>query len=210
MTAAPDFSMPARLGGTTDADVEGNTRLTSATGIVLLVMLAVEGCTILDVRGMITLHIVLGIFLLGPVLLKVVTTLYRFGRYYSGNEPYVRKGPPPALLRVLGPFVTISTLAVLGTGIGLLAVQPGEGLLLTAHKASFIVWFCLMSVHVVGHLREALSASWREVREASRRQRLRLSIVVLALVVGLGTALVLMPSASSWTNRAHVVHNEGH
>ncbi len=54
-----------------DSGVEGNSRLTSATGIVLLVMLAVEGYTILNVRGLITLHIFLGIMLVGPVLLKI-------------------------------------------------------------------------------------------------------------------------------------------
>ena len=53
-----------------DAGVEGNTRLTSATGLVLLVMLAVEGYTILDVRGLITVHVFVGVMLVGPVLLK--------------------------------------------------------------------------------------------------------------------------------------------
>ncbi len=50
--------------------VGGNSRLTSATGIVLLALLAVEGVTILSVRQMITLHIYVGILLLGPVLLS--------------------------------------------------------------------------------------------------------------------------------------------
>ena len=50
--------------------VEGNSRLTSATGIVLLALLAVEGVTILSVRQMITLHIFVGVLLLGPVLLQ--------------------------------------------------------------------------------------------------------------------------------------------
>lgn len=184
-----------------DADVEGNTRLTSATGVVLLVMLAVEGYTVLDVRALITLHVFLGVMLLGPVLLKVVSTTYRFARYYTGDERYVRKGPPNMLLRVIGPLVTISTLTVLGTGVGLLASDPGEGLLLTAHQAGFIVWFGLMTVHVLGHLREAAVSSWREVRQSSRRQRLRLGALVIALLVGVGAATALMPTASPWTHR---------
>jgi hypothetical protein len=88
--------------------VEGNARLTSATGLVLLVLLAVEGYTILDVRGLITLHIFLGILLVGPVLLKIASTTHRFARYYLGAAEYVRKGPPHIVLRVIGPLVTVS------------------------------------------------------------------------------------------------------
>ena len=36
--------------------VEGNSRLTASTGIVLTVLLLIEGFTILDVRGYISLH----------------------------------------------------------------------------------------------------------------------------------------------------------
>ena len=109
---------------TVDEGVEGNSRLTSANGMVLLVMLAVEGVTILDVRSMLTLHIFLGIMIVPPVLLKSATALYRFAKYYRGAEPYVRKGPPHIVLRALGPLVVLTSLALLGTGVGLLAVHP--------------------------------------------------------------------------------------
>ena len=94
--------------------------MTSLTGLVLLVVLAVEGFTILSVQQMIKLHIVLGLFLIGPVLWKSDTTGYRFIRYYGHHEAYVRKGPPHIVLRVLGPLVILSSLAVLGTGVGLI------------------------------------------------------------------------------------------
>jgi hypothetical protein len=193
-----------------DAGVEGNARLTSATGLVLLVMLAVEGYTILDVRGMITLHVFLGVMLLGPVLLKVGSTLYRFTRYYAGDETYLRRGPPHVLLRVIGPLVTVSTLALLGTGVALLEVRPGEGLLLTAHKASFIVWFGLMTVHILGHLREAAISSWHEVCQSSQLQRIRLGVLVVAVLAGVGTAAALMPTASLWTHRSPTVGEPRH
>ncbi|HTZ43287.1 MAG TPA: hypothetical protein VMB79_05440 [Jatrophihabitans sp.] len=186
---------------TTTAGAEGNTRLTSTTGMVLLVLLAVEGFTVLNVRGMIGLHVFLGTLLVGPVVLKVAATLYRFSRYYLRNLDYVRKGPPPLLLRVLGPFVTLSSLALLGTGLGLLAVRPGEGLLLTAHKASFVIWFAVMTVHVLGHAWEAAINSLRELRQLSRRQLLRLAAVACALVLGVGLAAAVYPAASSWTHR---------
>src|SRR6476659_3469442 len=88
-----------------DDGVIGNTRLTSATGLVLVALLAVEGVTILSVRQMITLHIFVGVMLLGPVLLKSGSTFYRFARYYTGSPEYRRKGPPSPLHRILGPVV---------------------------------------------------------------------------------------------------------
>jgi hypothetical protein len=183
--------------------VEGNSRLTSAIGLLLIGLLAVEGYTILDVQGLITLHIFLGTLLVGPVLLKVATTSYRFVRYYTGSPAYVRKGPPPIVLRVLGPLVTLSSLAVLGTGLGLLTVHSRGGALLTAHQASFIVWVSVMTIHVLGHVREAAVSTWRDLRQASSRRRLRFAAVVAALVIGVGGAVVVLPSATQWTNRSH-------
>ena len=204
-TAPDDRVDPAA----TEADPgpAGNTRLTAATGMVLLVLLAVEGVTILSVRQMLTLHVVVGALLLGPVLLKSGSTLYRFGRYYTGAEPYRRRGAPPRLLRVIGPLVILSTLALLGTGVALVLTGPtGSGLLLTAHQASFWVWFGLMTVHVVGHVWEAAVVSWREVRawgtgRVTRGRRWRLVAVGLALMVGVGAATALVPSAAPWGDR---------
>lgn len=190
----------------------GNTRLTAATGMVLLVLLAVEGVTILSVRQMLTLHVVVGSLLLGPVLLKSGSTMYRFARYYTGAAPYRRKGPPPGVLRAIGPLVILSTLALLGTGIALILVGPsGSGLLLTAHQTSFWVWVALMTVHVLGHVWEAAVLSWRELRASwagpdARWRRWRMIAIGLALVVGVGTATALVPSAAPWNDRpAHPV-----
>ncbi len=187
--------------------VEGNSRLTSATGMVLLVLLAVEGVTILSVRQMITLHIAVGVLLLGPVLLKTGSTMYRFTRYYTGAPSYRRKGPPHLLLRVLGPLVILSSLALLGTGIALIIVgTSGSGALLTAHQTCFWIWVALMTVHVLGHLFQAAATSWSELRgalrgPAARRRRWRYTAIVVALLVGVGAATALLPTASSWINR---------
>jgi hypothetical protein len=186
-----------------DEGVEGNSRLTSANGMLLLVMLAVEGVTILDVRGMLTLHIFLGIILIPPVLLKSATTLYRFARYYRRHQPYVRRGPPHIVLRVLGPLVVLTTLALLGTGVGLLAVTPDENsTLLTVHQASFIAWVTVMTIHVLGHIIEAARFSWAEIQSgrAPRGRSLRLITVAIVLFSGVGLAAALMPSARSWTS----------
>lgn len=196
-------------------DAEGNERLTSVNGMVLLVLLAAEGVTILDVRGLITAHIVLGVALIGPVLLKSGSTAHRFWRYYTGDREYVRKGPPVLLLRVLGPVVLASSLAVLATGVGLLAVQPGEGLMLFLHKASFVVWFGAMTVHVLGHVLQAARSTAEEYRRvadprARRRRAVRTGAVVASLVVGVGLAAALLPSASTWRHRPaeHSFHED--
>jgi hypothetical protein len=187
-----------------DDGPEGNTRLTSVTGMVLLVLLAVEGATVLRVRQLITLHIYLGVLLLGPVILKTLTTGYRFVRYYTGSAPYVGKGPPQPVLRILGPLVIITSFVLLGTGVGLIITGDQHGgLLLTAHKVSFFLWFAVMAVHVIGHLREAASASAREIRGSANggRRGVRLVVVLVALIAGVGLASALLPSASSWTSR---------
>jgi accessory gene regulator protein AgrB len=63
----------------------GNERLTATTATVLLLLLAVEGFTILSVRQMLSVHIVVGLVLIPPVALKLASTGYRFARYYLGD-----------------------------------------------------------------------------------------------------------------------------
>jgi hypothetical protein len=127
----------------------GNERLTAMTGAVLMVLFAAEGVTILRIHELLTMHFFLGMLLLGPVALKVASTGYRFARYYTGAGPYVRKGPPAPLMRLLGPLVMVTSLAVLGTGVLLAIIGPGNGQWLFLHKASFVLWFGVMTIHVL-------------------------------------------------------------
>jgi hypothetical protein len=140
-------SQPGGTGG-----VAGNERLTALTGVVLLVGFAIEGVTILRIGRLLTLHVFLGLLLIGPVVLKVCSTVYRIARYYLHAEPYVRRGPPPWPLRLLGPFVIATSLAVLGTGVMLAITGPRNGPWLFLHKASFIVWLGCMVLHVLAHI----------------------------------------------------------
>ncbi|MEP7023425.1 MAG: hypothetical protein ABJB47_06340, partial [Actinomycetota bacterium] len=120
------------------AGIAANERLTTVTGALLLILFAAEGVTILSVHRLLTLHFVLGMLLAGPVALKIGSTSYRIGRYYTGAPAYVRKGPPPTLLRLLGPVVVITSCGVIGTGIMLAFTGPGPGPWLLAHKALFV------------------------------------------------------------------------
>ena len=141
----------ALLGGGTD----GNELLTTANGAILIALLGALGMTILFIGQLLPEHFFVGIALIGPVGLKLSSTGYRFVRYYSGDSAYQRKGPPPQLLRLLAPLLVALTLSVLATGVLLLIVGPAarEPWLLL-HKASFILWLGVMSIHVLGHLPE--------------------------------------------------------
>ena len=192
--------------------VNGNSRLTSATGMVLLALLAVEGVTILSVRQMITLHIYVGILLLGPVVLKTGSTMYRFARYYSGAARYVKKGPPHPLLRILGPFVILSSLALLGTGITLIFLNPQHSdLMLTLHQTAFWIWVVLMTIHIAGHLVGAAGQSLAEIRNSLRGRaaagrRWRFALIAFALVLGVGSATIWLPHAKPWTTQTFDHH----
>lgn len=190
------------------AGVEGNSRLTASTGGLLTLLLLIEGFTILDVRGYITLHAAVGLILLGPVALKCASTMYRFARYYTGEPAYVHRGPPHPILRLIGPLVVLSTVAVLATGIVLLADRGSSGTWISLHQASFIVWLVLMGVHFLGHLQEAAVGTTRDLRRAGgdparRRQSLRWLAVGVSLLVGVAVAAAFTPSASSWNLHHH-------
>jgi hypothetical protein len=194
---------------------DGNARLTGATGLVLLIVLFVEGITILQVRDLITPHIFLGLLLIPPTALKVASTGYRFVRYYSHTPSYVRHGPPAPILRWTAPLLIICTGAVLGTGVALLVVGPeNPGLFLSAHKASFVLWFALMALHVLGHVKEAVVLSGRDWLPRADRARprgkgQRRGLVALSLVAGLGLGAALLPVASPWTSRSDVGRHNG-
>jgi hypothetical protein len=75
--------------------------------------------------------------LIPPVPLKIGSTGYRFVRCYRGAPAYRRKGPPPLLLRLLGPVIVILTLVLLASGVALLfAGRAWSHELLFVHKAS--------------------------------------------------------------------------
>ncbi len=207
-----NFAIPTGAPAADDAPgVEGNSRLTASTGIVLTVLLLIEGFTILDVRGYISLHTIIGLALIGPLTLKSATTIYRFARYYTGHREYVERGAPPLLLRLIGPLVVLSSIAVIGTGVALLVDHGASDTWLTLHQASFIVWVSLTGVHFLGHIYEAFVVSRRDFRSrrddpVARGRTVRLGLVAASLVVGFVLAAAFTPSASSW----QLHHDFGH
>ena len=186
-----------------DRGVEGNARLTGTLGLLLLALLAMEGFTILAIRPLLGAHVFLGMLLLPPVLLKIGSTLWRFARFYLGSDDYQRRGPPLLFMRLLGPLVIISTVAVIGTGIALLLGPPAQRLSwLFLHKASFILWFGLMSVHVLVHLVDTVRLGPRDWL-SSGRDRLagvgaRQFAVAATLVTGTLLGVLVLPATNGW------------
>jgi hypothetical protein len=184
--------------------VAGNARLTGAVAAALLVLLAAEGLTIPFIGQLLGPHIFIGLLLVPPVALKMGSTAYRFVRYYGHEEAYVRKGPPPTVLRFLAPGVVLTTVALFGTGIALLFTGPPSNTLIFAHKLSFFAWVALMVVHVLGHVLELprlASADWR--RNGPREARLagaglRAGVLAAAIVAGVGLGFLALSLGSSW------------
>jgi hypothetical protein len=170
----------------------GNEQLTAFAGILLIVFLAVEGATLLNLRALLTVHACVGMFLLPIVALKMGSTGWRMARYYLGREEYVRRGPPAFPLRVIvAPVVVASTLVVFGTGIYLLATHEVHGTAVGLHKASFVVWLVSTSIHVLARL-EPMS---RALRGRYPGLGLRLGVVAATLVAGVAVATATLPGA---------------
>jgi hypothetical protein len=151
--------------------VEGNARLTSSAAVVLLILLAAEGLTLPAIHALLRPHVYIGFALIPPVALKLGSTFYRFTRYYTREPAYQQKGPPPALLRMLGPVVVLSTALLLASGVALLFfTRVWQQRMLTVHKASFILWFAAMTVHVVAHIIETTQLGPRDWLPQQNRQ----------------------------------------
>jgi hypothetical protein len=187
----------------------GNARLTAWAGLLLLGLFAAELVTLADVRGLITWHLVIGALLIPPALVKTAATGWRIVRYYTGRRPYRVAGPPPLLLRVLGPLVVATTLALLGTGILLVVVGPGSGSdqpgrgddglgWRDVHQAAFVVWAVVTGLHVVARLVLAVRLTVvRSGRVGVPGGFWRLSVVLLSVLPAAGTAIVVYGAAGA-------------
>lgn len=187
--------------------VEANERLTGSTALVLLVLLAIEGVTVLRVHSLLTLHVFVGMLLIPPIFVKISSTTWRFARYYIGSPEYRHKGPPPTALRVIGPFVVMLTVVLFASGV-LLLFGPiaWRSRLLQLHQVSFILWFVLMVVHVLGHLSDMVRLStkdWaRRTRGLVAGSRARRLSITVSLLIGLALALFTVSHAGPWLHGA--------
>ena len=185
-----------RLGG-----IDGNELLTHAAAAVLTIVLAAEGITLLRFRQLISVHMFIGMVLIPVVAVKLASTGYRFARYYLHTPAYVEKGPPLLPLRLLAPLLVLTTVLILVTGVWLMLLEHHSDALLTVHKVSFIVWSAVFAVHFLSYLPRVL----RSMRTLDRSpgSGLRASLVAVALVVGIGLAVVVLPTIDAFHQRHH-------
>ena len=186
-----------RLGGT-----DGNQHLTSLTAAVLTVLLLAEGVTILWLGNLRAEHMFIGLVLIGPVLLKLASTGYRFVRYYGGARTYREKGPPALPLRVLAPALVFTTVVVFASGVGLLAAGRRSDILMTFHKAGFIGWSICFGVHFLAHLPRvlrSLAEGWTAARaDRTPGSGLRGALLAASLCGGFVLAFALLTQIGAW------------
>jgi hypothetical protein len=150
---------------------ELNTRITIWTAVVLLVLLAGEGVTIIFIGRLLYWHEVLGLILIVPVLVKLGSVGWRFARYYNGAAEYLAHGPPHPFLRfVVGPVSVITTVILFASGVALIVFHIHHGLVVGIHKASFIVWLGAMSLHVLAHIPKVWALTSRHEARPLRPQ----------------------------------------
>jgi hypothetical protein len=177
----------------------GNEQLTAVIAGVLVLLLAVEGATLLQLGSLLTVHAFVGMLLIPLVALKLVSTGWRMLRYYRRGEEYVRRGPPHVVLRVLvSPVVILSTLVLFGTGVALLVLGETSGTVVGLHKASFLVWVGATGLHVLVHAVELP----RALRARIPGLALRLALVGGTVAAGAALAVVTLPSADHLQDQA--------
>lgn len=199
--------------GLISGGTQGNELLTGLTGGILIVLLAVIGVTIISLSRLLWVHLFVGMLLIGPVVLKLSSTGYRFVRYYTANPRYRRKGPPPLPLRLIAPIVVLTTVVVFASGVALLFIGPSSrDTLLPVHKVSFFVWVAFTAIHVLAHLptvartlRSEYLASLTPSSATAGRAGRALSLTA-ALAAGVVLAVVVIPQFAPWISAQQFHH----
>ena len=181
-----------RLGGSA-----GNEVLTSINAVVLLGLIGAQLITVLALESMIKIHLFVGVVLLGPVLLKLASTGYRFLRYYTGARDYRAKGAPPAFLRVLAPVFVAATVGLFASGVVMLLNGSGEGAVRGVHVASFWVWIACLGLHVLLNARQVLD-NLKRARLGISGAELRAMLVLASILGGVMVALSLISKITGY------------
>lgn len=194
--------------GSPKAKTHANTKLTALTGLLIFFLLALEGVTIPFIGKLLTVHVFIGWVLLPPILLKIVSTSYRFIMYYIGDPRYTKAGPPKPLLRMLGPLIAVTTALLMWSGIEMVLIgphSPDARLWGTIHRAAFILWFGFMTVHVLAYFLKAGSLA---LPELNRRpgvhsvripgRTIRIALVAGSLAIGIILGLTQWHLTAPW------------
>jgi hypothetical protein len=111
---------------------------------------------------------------------------------------------------LLGPIVVVLTVTVLATGVALLFAGPSwRSRLLFLHKASFVLWFGAMTIHVISHVAATARLAPRDYIRRTRREvsgaGLRQWTVIASVVLGVMLGFLLLGRVGPWLATAHHV-----
>ena len=180
---------------------DGNRNLTALLGALLLAGILAELATlVLGLQQTLAVHIFIGVALIPIVALKLASTGWRMIRYYTRSPAYRAEGPPKPFLRGIAPLVVGSTVALLGSGVGLVLAGPNAQSFRAVHSASFALFLVVMSVHAAAHLpklRRSAFADWASGRRA-QGHAVRRGIAVFGVVAGGALAVAALQSAGPW------------
>ncbi|WP_026695376.1 hypothetical protein [Peribacillus kribbensis] len=188
--------------GKKSSPVDRNERTTAIAGAILFVFILVELFITASLHGLTTEHIFVGILLSGPLVVKMFSTGYRFIRYYTRSTEFVRIGPPNIVLRLLAPFLVLTTFLVFISGYGL-AFGHDDSLFGNIHATSVAIWIPLVSVHAYAYIRKVpaiIASDWsRQTNHPVPGRNRRLGINIAGLLAGVIAAIVLLPLyAEGW------------
>ena len=201
MSAGADVRTPETRAAATPCRataVERNALITHTAAAVLTILLLAEGLTLLNMHGLLHAHMIIGLVLIPPVLLKLASTGYRFARYYTGAPAYREKGPPRLLLRLLAPVLVATTALILVTGVWLLLLGHHSDLVLTVHKVSFIVWSGIFGVHFLAYVPTAARSLAGTPPAGRTGSRVAAALAVSSIGAGVLVALALLARIDAW------------
>lgn len=201
------------MGRTPPVNPDGNERLTSSVGLILIVLSLAEILTLLvGLQETLHLHVILGLMLIPPVALKLGSTGWRFARYYTRNAAYREKGAPQLLMRALAPLFVAATVALFGSGVAM-GIVHGNALSIARriHGPASVVWMLLLGAHVLVYTRRAFHAVAADVRARTRRAvtgaRWRTIIVLAAIACGVVAGLATLPDQHPWLHLSSRHHH---
>ena len=156
----------------------------------------------LGLQQTLTVHIAVGVALIPIALVKLASTGWRMIRYYTRSAAYRAEGPPRAFLRGIAPLVVGATVALLGSGVGLVVAGPHSQFFRAVHSASFALFLVVVGAHAAAHLPKLRRFAFA-TRASGRRAQghaLRRAVVACALVLGGGVAVAAAQNAGPWVN----------
>ena len=184
----------------------GNERLTAAVGLLVLAPVLVEIATILlGVHTFMSVHVFVGAALIPAVVLKLMSTGWRFVRYYARSRAYVAQGPPRTAMRLLAPLFVVATVVLFGSGVAM-GVLHGHALQIARrlHGPASVIWLLLLGLHVLVYFARAWRNTARDVLPAGtspvRGKTARTYALATAIISGLVLGAALVPAQHRWVD----------